>query len=211
MLELIVATTNAAKVAALRRAVGGAATLTGTEHDISQGFLENPAGSFQQIAEAKALSASRALEPGACVIATDGGLYIPALGPSWAPQYTRRFAGPDATDRDRADALLRLGAPLKEDERRIFWREALAVARNGNLVASWTADGPPGLLADDYDPVALARGDGFWLPSLWICPEFGGRRLSDLTPDDQMARRDHWFQLGAWLSELLRSQFGGLA
>ena len=197
--SLLLASGNPAKLAALRRAVGDAA-LVDALPDTADDPVAEGGGSVETVAAAKAVRASRRV-PGALVVATDGGLLVPGLGADWDPLRTRRFVGPDATDRARAEALLALAADLRGEERRIGWREALAVARNGRLLAGWAAEDTPGLLATELDPALL--GSGFWIPALWRCPEFDGRPLATLTDDERAVRHDHWTRLGGELIRFL--------
>ena len=198
MRRIVLASRNPAKAAALARRLAGVARVEPLPRDIS--LEDGPA--LLAIAQAKAARCSQAL-PGRVVVASDGGLLIPALGATWDPLRTRRFAGERASDRERADALLALAADLEGDERRIGWREALAVARDGEVIAAWEADDTPGLLARDYDPALLAAGGGFWIPALWTCPEYGGRRLAELSETERAARDDHWARLGRSLRRFL--------
>ena len=157
---------------------------------------------LEAIAIAKAASWSGAIGGNGLVVASDGGLLIPGMGPEWDPTRTRRFAGDGADARSRADALLRRTAGLRGRERRIGWREALAFAVGGRAIGTFAAQGPWGLLAEDYDPEDLDE-HGFWIPALWICPELGGKRLARLTGAEREGRKDHWRRLarhaGAWM------------
>ena len=154
---------------------------------------------FQEIARSKAIWYSRHI-PEAFVTASDGGLLVPTLGPQWDPIQTARFSAVRAGGEAGVERLLERARRLTGGERRIGWTEALAVAREGELLADWLAFSPPGELAidlpADFDPVA-----GFWVPYIWRCPEYGGRRLSELTEHERLARRDHWAILGEYLSE----------
>jgi inosine/xanthosine triphosphate pyrophosphatase family protein len=199
-LRLIAATRNRAKVEEIARLVAGMAQVEPLPIEADDAPEEGD--SFEDIAVAKAVFWSRRIDRGELVVATDGGLVIPALGDRWDPRRTRRFAGP-VSDVQRARALLSLAKDLTGDQRCIVWREALAVARDGTVLASWTEMGEPGVLAPDVDPAAVAAGNGFWIPTLWLCPECGGRRLADLTPRELAARPDHWQHLGADLRAFL--------
>ena len=204
--RIVFASRNPAKAAELARRLTGVAHVEHLPDDMSLEDEELEDGpSLAAIARAKAARWSKAL-PGQVVVATDGGLLVPALGPGWDPLRTRRFAGARASDQERADALLALAADLEGDERQIGWREALAVARDGEVLAAWEVEGAPGLLARDYDAAHLAAGAGFWVPAVWICPEYGGRRLAELSETERAARDDHWARLGRalrrYLSEL---------
>ena len=200
-MRLLLATTNPSKIEALAERV---------DPGLEIGCLESGAGpgppetqrSFGEIAAEKATWHSRE-RPGVTVIATDGGLTIPALGPAWNPVETARFAGRDASGLDRALALLEICARLTGPDRRIGWSEAMSVAVDGRLLETWTANSPPGVLADDLPP-ELYPASGFWVPWLWRCPEYGNRRLSDLTRQERLGRRDHWAILGEYLSAWTR-------
>lgn len=199
--RLLLASGNAAKLTALRRAVGGAAVIVSCVEPNDPAPEEGT--SVEANAAAKARRASREL-PGELVVATDGGLLVPALGGSWIPAHTRRFAGAAASNRGRAEALLARAAGLDGADRWIGWREALAVARNGRIVAEWAAEGTDGLLAREVDPTGIEEA-GFWVPAIWLCPEFGGRRLAALTAADLAVRDDHWPRLGRDLRGFLAS------
>jgi inosine/xanthosine triphosphate pyrophosphatase family protein len=207
---LIAATCNEAKLAELRRLVGETAKVSPPPRDPSLEDLEaRPAlseaeegSSVEEIAGAKAVAWSRIL-PGELVIASDGGLLIPALGDAWDPTRTRRFAGADATDFERVEALLALASRLKGDDRQISWREAVAIAKDRELLGEWSAESEPGLLATDVDPDLVAAARGFWIDALWICPEPGGKRLARLNREQRAAFVDHWSQLESPLRQFL--------
>ena len=202
MRRVVVATGNAAKVAALARWLPGVEVVP-TPSDVSPDAAEDGA-SFPENAVLKAEAVSARL-PGEVVVATDGGLLVPGLGPAWDPLRTRRFAGEASSAADRARALLAMASGLRGRDRIIGWEEALAVAVDGRHVASWVAESPPGELATTLHESLLGADPGFWVPAVWRCPECGGKRLADLTPDDRATRFDHWMQLGSalsgWLNE----------
>ena len=120
--------------------------------------------SFEENAKLKALAASRQLP--ALVIADDSGLEVEALG--GAPGiYSARYAGANATDRDKIDKLLRELARLraKGDERRARFRCAVALARNGDLLETFEgivegriADEARGGSGFGYDPIFIPEG-----------------------------------------------------
>lgn len=200
--QVIAATTNRAKIAELIRILDGVATVAAPPRTI--GVDAEPVGpSLEAIAEAKALRYATTLGPDSLVVASDGGLLVPALGDAWDPCRTRRFAGEDATDDERANALLRLTADLDGADRRITWREAVAVARGGAILATWVAESAPGELARDFDRDEITSGNGFWLPALWCCPDYGGLRLASLTTAQRLVRDDHWSRLGRELRRFL--------
>lgn len=206
-MELIAATRNAAKLSELRRVVGDAAELRALPQGISQGFEPKEFGAtIEEIAAAKAIAWSRAVDNERPVIASDGGLLIPALGTHWEPTRTRRFAGDAADDLTRARALLKLTAHLTGDDRQIGWRESISIARDGVLLAQWSAESIRGLLATGVDASMVAAGSGFWLPALWRCPEYGGRLLAALTAEERELRDDHWHRLAEPVRRWLETQ-----
>jgi hypothetical protein len=116
---------------------------------------------------------------------------------------TRRFAGPPATDRERAERLLAIARDLRGAERQLGWIEAVAVASEGRVVATFTAEDPPGILAESLPSDWEAAAPGFWIPHVWLCPEVDGKRLAELTEAEHAARRDHWARLGALVQPFL--------
>jgi len=181
------------------------ATVEPPPHDISQKLQPEPTSptttTTTTTAQHKALAVS-ALIPHTLIISTDGGLLLPAL-PCWQPTLTRRFAGPDASDTERAQRLLALAASLEGEQRHIWWEESLVIACDGEVLASWTARSGPGILAREVTPEQIQATGGFWIAALWLCPQFENRRLMELTPDERDRLNDHWRQLGVYLRDFL--------
>jgi XTP/dITP diphosphohydrolase len=102
----------------------------------------------------------------ALVIADDSGLEVDALG--GAPGiYSARYAGPNATDREKIDKLLREleRVRAKEAGRCARFRCVVALARNGNLhgtfegiVEGRIADEVRGDSGFGYDPIFIPEG-----------------------------------------------------
>ena len=214
-LRIIAATRNPAKLRQFQRVVGALAVIEPLPDDISL-----PEGEEAEVevaedaptnAEQKALAWSRVIGKDRFVMASDGGLTLPALGEYWDPSRTRRFAGAESTDLDRAHRLLRMASRLRGEQRSIGWAEALCIARNGQLVFHAGSDGTNGLLAPDVTPELIGAAGGFWVSAVWECPEYGGRRLAELTPEEREQRSDHWFSLGRilrpWLAHW-RDEYG---
>ena len=76
-----------------------------------------------------------------------------------------------ADDLARARHLLALAADLRGPERGVFWTEALALARDGEVLESWAADGSHAILVDRFEPEDLEPG--FWAASLCLVPDRG--------------------------------------
>ena len=125
-------------------------------------------------------------------IATDGGLVIPALGPSWDSLLTHRFAGEVAADQTRIQRFLELIRPFHGEEREASWVEALAIAESGRSVGSWKVNGATGLIAEESSGGPLAPG--FWVFSLWHFPE-QGKTYNELDESELESLNDHWIQL----------------
>jgi hypothetical protein len=205
--KIILATTNRAKVRALSERVGGGIVvlpLSGEPFERHIPFDLESQAHPSAIARAKATWYSRHI-PHKFVSTSDGGLHIPALRGDWIPARTARATDPEAGGSGRAGALLAHARNLTGPDRQIGWTEALAVARDGEILAEWVAHSPPGELAADL-PDDLDTGAGFWVPYVWRCPEYGGRRLSELTEHERLARRDHWAILGEYLTEWANNQ-----
>ncbi len=126
------------------------------------------------------------------VIASDGGLVVPALGDHWESLYTHRFAGPEATNAQRLERLLEMMRPFQGDQRRATWVEAVALADRGELLASWELTGATGFIADEAGTVP--EGSGFWVFSAWYFPALG-KTYSQLSQEQREGLNDHWAQL----------------
>jgi inosine/xanthosine triphosphate pyrophosphatase family protein len=205
--QIILATTNPAKAQALAERVGPDLVVEPLPSPALAGHIPDEAdfgSTYTEIAAAKAVWYSRHI-PKQFITASDGGLLVPSLKGRWEPIHTARYAGVSAGREASVGALLERARHLRAGDRRIGWMEALAVARDGELLASWVAKSPPGELATrlppDFDPTA-----GFWVPYIWRCPEYGGRLLSELTDYERLARRDHWAILGECLTDWARDQ-----
>jgi inosine/xanthosine triphosphate pyrophosphatase family protein len=187
---IVAATRNPDKLARLGRLVGPRYQLLPLPDGVAQDEpgLDDLLGVDDPLvmtATAKAVSASDATG-GAMAIATDGGLVIPALGDLWQPALTRRFAGANATNRQRAEALLSLAAGLVDEERRVHWREAVAVARAGRVLMTAVAESHPGRLTTDLTGWT-DDGQGFWIHRLWSSGSGAGSGSGD----------EHWERLTA--------------
>ena len=159
--------------------------------ETGQSYLEN--------ARLKAEHYSRHL-PG-LVLTSDGGVEIPILGERWQGLYTGRAAGA-VDDEAKLAHLLQLLAPYSGDDRRAYWHEALALAEDGRVLATWSATSRPGYLATDYDPARLRRG--FWLANLWIYPELG-KTHAELSPSEEAQVATHWTRLREDLQDYFHS------
>ena len=164
MIELVVATRNTHKTREIQQILGPDFRVRdlGAHPEVTE--IVESGISFEENAKLKALTASKQL-PG-LVIADDLGLEVDAL--DGAPGiYSARYAGTNATDTDKIDKLLRelVCVRATEDGRRARFRCVVAVARNGNFLATFEgivegriADNVRGVLGFGYDPIFVPDG-----------------------------------------------------
>lgn len=164
MIELVVATRNRHKTREIQHILGPEFMVRdlGAHPEVSE--IRESGTSFEENAKLKALAASKQLP--ALVIADDSGLEVDALG--GAPGiYSARYAGANATEKDKIDKLLRELARVRatEDGRRARFRCIVVLARNGNLLGTFEgivegsiADEARGDSGFGYDPIFIPEG-----------------------------------------------------
>jgi XTP/dITP diphosphohydrolase len=164
VIDVVVATRNRHKTREIRHILGPEVKVRdlGAHPEVPE--IRESGTSFEENAKLKALAASRQLP--ALVIADDSGLEVEALG--GAPGiYSARYAGANATDRDKIDKLLRELARVRATgvERRARFRCVLALARNGDLLGTFEgivegriADEARGDSGFGYDPIFIPDG-----------------------------------------------------
>jgi len=130
-------------------------------------IAENAAG--------KALHYSRSTE--GVVIADDSGLVVPVLGGS-PGVHSARYAGPDATDADRVQKVLKEMRGITGEDRQARFVCVVAVAESGKMrgVFSASAEGilleqPRGHDGFGYDPI-------FYFPTL-------GKTYAEISRDEK--------------------------
>lgn len=131
---LIVATRNSHKTAEFRALLGDDWEVA----DLSGSNASAPAetgSTFEENAAIKALAALQDAPPGALALADDSGLEVDALG-GRPGVHSARFAGGDATDADNRARLLRELEGVPDDRRTARFRCALALARDGTVIAT---------------------------------------------------------------------------
>jgi XTP/dITP diphosphohydrolase len=165
-LQLFVASSNPGKLReyrALAEPAGASVDLAFIPSFDSLPVFEEIWPTFAENAAGKALHYSR-LAPG-MVIADDSGLVVPALG--GAPGvHSARYAGPDASDRDRIQKLLGEMRGKKGEDRQARFVCVVAVAASGKMRGMFSASAE-GILLDEprgqdgfgYDPI-------FFFPAL---------------------------------------------
>jgi len=161
--------------------------------------IKEAGGTFEQIAKKKALWYGKNYDGFA--IATDGGMEIPALGNSWNALLTKRFK--KGSDFDRMNALLRL-MEGKED-RRMQWKEAVAIAYSGRIVFSTTVEGAKGLLQTTYDRSKYKKG--IWLCSLWYFPTYK-KNYFDLRPRQVDFAEVSWLRIRRKVLDFFSVSYG---
>jgi XTP/dITP diphosphohydrolase len=164
VIELVVATRNRHKTREIQQSLGPDFRVCdlGAHPEISE--IDESGASFEENAKLKAVAASKQLPT--LVIADDSGLEVDAL--DGAPGiYSARYAGANATDRDKIDKLLRELARVDatQDGRRARFRCVVALARNGNLLGTFEgivegsiADEARGDSGFGYDPIFIPDG-----------------------------------------------------
>ena len=163
MIELLLATRNAHKTEEIQRILGPQFKVNDLAGHPEIPHIAETGRTFQENAILKALAVSRKL-PG-LVIADDSGLEVDAL--RGAPGiHSARYAGPNATDKEKIDKLLnelaRVGAT--KNARRARFRCVLALARQGEvlgvfegIVDGQIADRPRGSHGFGYDPIFVPK------------------------------------------------------
>ena len=177
--------------------------LTPSQAGIQTDHQEN-GDTHEAIARDKASDWSRT--GGMLAIASDGGLVLPALGRDWESRYTHRFAGPAADDWQRVDQLLELLRPYQGAGREASWVEGLAIADQGQVLASWELQGATGVIADS--PGDLSQEPGFWAFSVWYFPQIG-KTYDQLSQEQRDSLEDHWTRLRHLVQSFLRGYQAG--
>ena len=137
------------------------------------------------------------------MIADDSGLEVDVLG--GAPGiYSARYAGANATTRDKIDKLLRELARVRatEDGRRARFRCVVALARNGDLLGTFEGT-VEGRITDK------ARGDaGFGYDPIFV-PDGFEQTLGELPAQVKNAISHRAKAIRALDDRLQRLEFGG--
>ncbi len=171
-MKLILASSNPGKLREYRELAG--------ESGIDLQELPN-FGEIEEFAEAAPTFAENAAGKaryysgfaGEYVLADDSGLVVPALG--GAPGvHSARYAGPNATDRERVHKLLREMKDIKGEDRRAKFVCVTAVAKQGCVLAV-TSGFAQGVLTEE-----LRGENGFGYDPIFLFPDHG-RTYAELT------------------------------
>ena len=199
--SILLATGNPAKQETLRWLLEGLPLKLLTPRELGLESVPDEAGdTHDAIARMKAREWS--LASSMLVIASDGGLVIPALGSNWESRFTHRFAGADADDSDRTRQLLEIMRPYKDEKRQASWVEAVAIADRGRVLASWELEGSTGMIQEE--PGNSPQVAGFWVFSLWYFPQFG-KTYNELIPQEKAALDDHWTRLKELVQQFFKA------
>jgi XTP/dITP diphosphohydrolase len=164
VIELVVATRNRDKTREIQHILGPEFMVRdlGAHPDVPE--IRESGTSFEENAKLKAVAGSRQLP--ALVIGDDSGMEVEALG--GAPGiYSARYAGANATDRDKIDKLLRELERVRatDNRRRARFRCVVALARDGDLLETFEgivegriADKARGDSGFGYDPIFIPVG-----------------------------------------------------
>lgn len=203
MIPLLLATSNPAKLERLRWLVAGCAVRIQTPATLASAIVptvseDGPDFTTNAVEKARAWSAAA---DGVLTLASDGGLDIPALGDAWSALRTRRNAGPTASNAARIRHLLDLMRDLRGEDRCARWHEAIALARGGALLHSWTASADGGLIVEHYHDTGV--DPAFWTESIRYYPS-AGKVYRDLTDAELEALDGVWPRLRAEVRAYLR-------
>jgi len=160
--------------------------------------VEEVGDSFAEIAALKALTYARACHMPS--LADDSGLEVDALG--GAPGvYSARYAGPDASDKDRYRKLLAALEGIPDEQRTARFCCAIAVAY---------PDGRVDIVAGTCEGIIATapRGDGgFGYDPVFYLPQFD-RTMAELPPElkNQISHRARAIQAARPLLDALLEQ-----
>jgi XTP/dITP diphosphohydrolase len=175
-MKLLLASANPGKLREYRELAGESGIELVGPQDLSEiEEFEETASTFAENAAGKAQHYSRFTSE--CVLADDSGLVVPALG--GAPGVlSARYAGPNATDQDRVNKLLREMKDKKGGERRARFVCVTAVAKQGRVFAM-TSDSAEGVLTE-----APCGTNGFGYDPVFLFPELG-RTYAELSSQEK--------------------------
>ncbi len=105
------------------------------------------------------------------VLASDGGVDIPALGEDWDFLKNQRIIGEKRNDVQKAEKLLKMMKGLKGEERKVVFHHALALAKTGKVLWSDQKITETGYIADELPDKNIPKSK--WLSHIWYYPEFG--------------------------------------
>lgn len=189
--KILIISTNPHKISKLKAILAPFFKIIDTQSSLSIDCEVDETGkTFQENAEIKALAFSNVYD--GYTIATDGGIDIPALD-DWNPLYTKRFAGENVDDFFRMDTILEKMKTKEGSERKMIWREAVAIAFDDKIICSELVDGIEGVMQKEYDVKKYKKG--IWLCSLFYFPQFK-KNFFELTPAEVEKAEISWMKIG---------------
>lgn len=194
---VVLGTNNPGKVREIRTILAGLGLCLKTPAELGiRATVRETGRTFEENAVLKALS--YAVLAGRPAIADDSGLEVLGLG--GAPGvHAARYAGEDATDRDRIEKLLQELADRGTGDRRAVFRCVAALAAPDGRV--WTRTGE---LWGEIAPEPRGEG-GFGYDPVFLVPELG-RTLAELSAEEKnaLSHRGRAFRaLAGLLAQLL--------
>lgn len=137
--------------------------------------FEESAATFAENAAGKALHFSRFSDE--IVLADDSGLVVPALGGEPGVR-SARYAGPNASDSDRVEKLLRAMESKTGENRRARFVCIIAIARQGRVLAV-VSDSAEGVISSE------TRGkNGFGYDPVFFFPKLG-RTYAEISSEEK--------------------------
>ncbi len=176
MTDLVLATRNPKKIEEIKALLAGVPVRILSLRDFPDiSETAETGATFAENAELKARAA--AVATGGIALADDSGLEVDALG-GQPGVYSNRFAGPEASDRDKYMHVLELLEGVPDKQRTARFRAAVAVSTpdGETVVVEGTCEGriarePKGEHGFGYDPI-------FYLPQL-------GRTMAELSREEK--------------------------
>ncbi len=138
------------------------------DQDIEVDILED-GNTLEENAQKKAIEISKKTK--FLVLASDGGVDIPALNQDWNFLKNERTIGKEKSDVQKAEKLLKLMKGLDNEERRVEFHHALALAKKGKLLWSNEKVVERGYIAKKLPDKNIPEDK--WLSHIWYYPEFG--------------------------------------
>ena len=189
-IPLLIGTSNPAKSIRLANCFSSELFRFVFPESISEGNIpEETADTHESIAAEKAKYWSS--KGNGFAVSSDGGLKIPILKDNWNSVFTHRFAGPNATDQDRINALLGFMSNYSGDERSAYWEESVALGYKGVLFKLWAVKSGMGRIALEQSGTKI---DGFWAANIWVFPDIG-KPYTELTENELNDIGDPWVDI----------------
>ena len=138
------------------------------DQDIDVDVLEDR-NTLEENAQKKAVEISKKTK--FLVLASDGGVDIPALDEDWNFLKNERTIGKGKSDVQKAEKLLEMMEGLEGESRKAEFHHALALAKEGKLLWSDEKVAERGYITKKLPDKNIPKDK--WLSHLWYYPEFG--------------------------------------